>query len=151
MFDNLSERLQEIIHKTSSNSTLTEENMSDALREIRRALIASDVSLNVVKSFISNIKEKAQGADVLRSVKPSEMLIKIVSDELTDLLGKEKSPLKLDSNPSIIMMLGLQGSGKTTASAKLALRLKSEGKKPLLVAMDIYRPAAIQKLKTLAD
>ena len=151
MFDNLSERLQEIIHKTSSNSTLTEENMSDALREIRRALIASDVSLNVVKSFISNIKEKAQGADVLRSVKPSEMLIKIVSDELTDLLGKEKSPLKLDSNPSIIMMLGLQGSGKTTASAKLALRLKSEGKKPLLVAMDIYRPAAIQQLKTLAD
>ena len=103
------------------------------------------------KSFISKVKEKAEGSDVLRSVKPSEMLIKIVSDELTDLLGKEKSPLKLDSNPSIIMMLGLQGSGKTTASAKLALRLKSEGKKPLLVAMDIYRPAAIQQLKTLAD
>lgn len=150
MFDNLSERLQEIIHKTSSNSTLTEENMADALREIRRALIASDVSLNVVKSFISNIKEKAEGADVLRSVKPSEMLIKIVSDELTELLGKENSPLKLDTNPSIIMMLGLQGSGKTTASAKLALRLKKEGKKPLLVAMDVYRPAAIEQLKTLA-
>ncbi len=151
MFDNLSERLQEIIHKTSSNSTLTEENMADALREIRRALIASDVSLNVVKSFISNIKEKAEGADVLKSVKPSEMLIKIVSDELTNLLGKEKSPLKLDTNPSIIMMLGLQGSGKTTASAKLALRLKKEGKKPLLVAMDVYRPAAIEQLKTLAN
>ncbi len=150
MFDNLSERLQEIIYKTSSNSTLSEENMADALREIRRALIASDVSLNVVKSFISNIKEKAEGADVLRSVKPSEMLIKIVSDELTGLLGSEKSPLKLDTNPSIIMMLGLQGSGKTTASAKLALRMKNEGKKPLLVGMDVYRPAAVEQLRTLA-
>ena len=150
MFDSLSERLQEIIHKTSSSATLTEENMSDALREIRRALLAADVSLNVVKSFISNIKEKAEGADVLRSVKPSEMLIKIVSDELTNLLGKENSPLKLDTNPSIIMMLGLQGSGKTTSSVKLALKLKKEGKKPLLVAMDIYRPAAINQLETLA-
>jgi len=150
MFDNLSERLQEIIHKTSSNSTLSEENMADALREIRRALIASDVSLNVVKSFISNVKEKAEGEDVLRSVQPGQMLIKIVSDELTKLLGEKNSPLKLDTNPSIIMMLGLQGSGKTTASAKLALRLKKEGKKPLLVAMDIYRPAAIEQLKTLA-
>ena len=134
MFDSLSERLQEIIHKTSSSATLTEENMSDALREIRRALLAADVSLNVVKSFISNIKEKAEGADVLRSVKPSEMLIKIVSDELTN----------------ITMMLGLQGSGKTTSSVKLALKLKKEGKKPLLVAMDIYRPAAINQLETLA-
>ena len=150
MFDNLSERLQEIIHKTSSNSTLSEENMADALREIRRALIASDVSLNVVKSFISNIKEKAEGENVLRSVQPGQMLIKIVSDELTKLLGEKNSPLKLDTNPSIIMILGLQGSGKTTASAKLALRLKKEGKKPLLVAMDVYRPAAIEQLKTLA-
>ncbi len=151
MFDSLSERLQDIIHKTSSNSSLTEENMADALREIRRALLASDVSLTVVKSFISKIKERAEGADVLRSVKPSEMLIKIVSDELTNLLGEKNSPLKLDTNPSVIMMLGLQGSGKTTSSAKLALRLKNEGKKPLLVAMDVYRPAAIAQLKTLAD
>ena len=151
MFDSLSERLQEIIHKTSSNSSLNEENMADALREIRRALLASDVSLTVVKSFISKIKERAEGADVLRSVKPSEMLIKIVSDELTNLLGEKNSPLKLDTNPSVIMMLGLQGSGKTTSSAKLALRLKNEGKKPLLVAMDVYRPAAIAQLKTLAD
>lgn len=150
MFENLSERLQEIIHKTSSNSSLNEENMSDALREIRRALLASDVSLNVVKSFISNVKQKAEGADVLRSVKPGEMLVKIVSDELTNLLGEKFSPLKLDTNPSIIMMLGLQGSGKTTSSAKLALRLKNEGKKPLLVAMDVMRPAAIKQLQTLA-
>lgn len=150
MFDNLSERLQEIIHKTSSNAVLNEENMSDALREIRRALLASDVSLNVVKSFISKIKEKAEGEDVLRSVKPGQMLVKIVSDELTSLLGEKLSPLKLDTNPSIIMMLGLQGSGKTTSSAKLALRLKNEGKKPLLVAMDVYRPAAIGQLETLA-
>jgi len=128
MFDNLSERLQEIIHKTSSNATLTEENMTDALREIRRALLASDVSLNVTKSFISKVKEKAEGLDVLRSVKPGQMLVKIVSDELCELLGKENAPLKLDTNPSIIMMLGLQGSGKTTSSAKLALRLKKDGK-----------------------
>jgi len=151
MFDNLSERLQDIIHKTSSNATLSKENMADALREIRRALLASDVSLSVVKSFISKVKERAEGADVLRSVKPSQMLIKIVSDELTNLLGEKNSPLKLDTNPSIIMMLGLQGSGKTTSSAKLALRLKKEGKKPLLVAMDVYRPAAVKQLKTLAD
>ncbi len=151
MFDNLSERLQDIIHKTSSNAILTEENMADALREIRRALLASDVSLNVAKSFISKVKEKAEGSDVLRSVKPGQMLVKIVSDELCELLGKENTPLKLDTNPSIIMMLGLQGSGKTTSSAKLALRLKKDGKKPLLVAMDVYRPAAIGQLQTLAQ
>ncbi len=149
MFDSLSERLQEIIKKTAGNAQLSEENMQDALREIRRALLGADVSLGVVKSFISNIKDKALGQDVIKSVNPSQMLIKIVNDELVELLGKEKKPLNLDTNPSFIMMLGLQGSGKTTSSAKLGLKLKKEGKKPLLVALDVYRPAAILQLKTL--
>lgn len=149
MFDSLSERLQEIIKKTAGNAQLSEENMQDALREIRRALLGADVSLGVVKSFISNIKDKAVGQDVIKSVNPSQMLIKIVNDELVELLGKEKKPLNLDTNPSFIMMLGLQGSGKTTSSAKLGLKLKKEGKKPLLVALDVYRPAAILQLKTL--
>ena len=150
MFDSLSQKLQEIISKTGANSTLTEENMQDALREIRRALLGADVSLNVVKSFISSIKEHAEGEKVIQSTNPSQTLIKIVNDELTELLGKSNAPLKLDTNPSIIMMLGLQGSGKTTSSAKLALKLKQEGKSPLLVGLDVYRPAAILQLKTLA-
>ena len=151
MFDNLSERLQEIIRKTSANATLTEENMQDALREIRRALLGADVSLNVVKSFISSIKDKAEGENVVQSTNPSQTLIKIVNDELTKLLGEKQSPLNLNTNPSIIMMLGLQGSGKTTSAAKLALKLKKEGKTPLLVALDVYRPAAILQLRTLAN
>ena len=151
MFDSLSERLQEIIKKTAGNSQLSEENMQDALREIRRALLGADVSLNVVKSFISNIKDKALGQEVIKSVNPSQMLIKIVNDELVELLGKEQAPLKLDTNPSLIMMLGLQGSGKTTSSAKLGLKFKREGKKPLLIAADVYRPAAILQLKTLCE
>ena len=151
MFDNLSEKLQEIIAKTRGQAQLTEENMQDALREIRRALLGADVSLNVVKSFISSIKDKAVGEDVIKSTNPSQTLIKIVNDELTTLLGSKQAPLKLDTNPSIIMMLGLQGSGKTTSSAKLALKLKKEGKKPLLVGLDVYRPAAILQLKTLAN
>jgi len=151
MFDNLSQKLQEIINKTRGQSTLNEENMNDALREIRRALLGADVSLLVVKSFISSIKDKASGEAVVKSTNPSQTLIKIVNDELTSLLGEKQAPLKLDTNPSIIMMLGLQGSGKTTSAAKLALKLKQEGKSPLLVALDVYRPAAILQLKTLAN
>ena len=151
MFDNLSQRLQEIIRNTSGQATLTEDNMSDALREIRRALLGADVSLNVVKSFISSIKDKAEGEKVVESTNPSQTLIKIVNDELTALLGEKQAPLKLDTNPSIIMMLGLQGSGKTTSAAKIALKLKKEGKSPLLVALDVYRPAAVLQLKTLAN
>ena len=150
MFDNLSQRLQSIIANTK-NTTLTEDNMQEALREIRRALLGADVSLNVVKSFISSIKERAEGERVIESTNPSQTLIKIVNDELTKLLGEKYSPLKLDTNPSIVMLLGLQGSGKTTSAAKLALKLKQEGKSPLLVGLDVYRPAAILQLKTLAE
>lgn len=148
MFDNLSDKLQDIIHKTRGQE-LTQENMQEAMREIRRALLEADVNLRVVKSFISAVKDKAEGENVIQGVDPSQQLIKIVHDELVNLLGKELKPLDLSGNPSLIMMLGLQGSGKTTSSAKLAVKLKKEGKKPLLVACDVYRPAAITQLKTL--
>ncbi|MFI3299946.1 MAG: signal recognition particle protein [Candidatus Gastranaerophilales bacterium] len=148
MFDNLSDRLQEIIGKTRG-SELTQENMQEALREIRRALLEADVNLRVVKSFISAIKDKAEGEKVLEGVNPSEQLIKIVHDELVLLLGEELSPLDFSGSPNMIMMLGLQGAGKTTSSAKLAVKLKKEGRNPLLVACDVYRPAAITQLLTL--
>lgn len=148
MFDSLSEKLQEIIRNTGSKE-LTQDNMQEALREIRRALLEADVNLRVVKTFISSIKDKAEGENIIQGVNPSQQLIKIVHDELVNILGKELKPLNLSSNPSIIMMLGLQGSGKTTSSAKLAVKLKKEGKRPLLVACDVYRPAAISQLQTL--
>lgn len=151
MFDNLSDKLQEIIRKASGNSSLTEENMQDALREVRRALLDADVSLKVVKIFMTSLKEKALGEEVLKGVNPSQQLIKIVHDELVNILGNENCPLNLDAHPALIMMLGLQGSGKTTSAAKLAVKLKKEGKNPLLVAADVYRPAAITQLKTLGQ
>lgn len=149
MFESLSEKLQEIIKKTSGNAELTQENMNDALREIRRSLLEADVNLKVVKAFITAIREKAEGESVLTSVSPAQQLIKIVNDELTEILGKDNSPVNIDGHPATIMMLGLQGSGKTTTTAKLALKLKKSGKNPLMVACDIHRPAAINQLKTL--
>ena len=151
MFDSLADKLQDIIAKTSGQSELTQENMQDALREIRRALLEADVNLRVVKAFISNIIDRAEGEDVVHGVNPSQQLVKIVHDELIELLGKDSKPLNLSGNPALIMMLGLQGSGKTTSSAKLAVKLKNEGKNPLLVACDVYRPAAITQLKTLGE
>lgn len=150
MFDNLSEKLQGIIARTQGQE-LTQENMQDALREIRRALLEADVNLRVVKAFISAIKDKAEGENVLQGVNPAQQLVKIVNDELVELLGKDVKPLDLSGHPSLIMMLGLQGSGKTTSSAKLAVKLKKEGKNPLLVACDVYRPAAISQLQTLGQ
>lgn len=150
MFDNLSDRLQDIIHKTRGQE-LTQDNMQEAMREIRRALLEADVNLRVVKAFISAVKDKAEGENVLQGVDPSQQLVKIVHDELVNLLGKELKPLDLSGHPSLIMMLGLQGSGKTTSSAKLAVKLKKEGKNPLLVACDVYRPAAISQLQTLGN
>ncbi len=148
MFDSLSDKLQSIISKTQGKE-LTQENMQEALREIRRALLEADVNLRVVKAFISAIKDKAEGEKVLEGVNPSQQLIKIVHDELVELLGKEAKPLDFSGSPNMIMMLGLQGSGKTTSSAKLAVKLKKEGRNPLLVACDVYRPAAITQLQTL--
>ena len=142
MFDSLSEKLREIISKTRGKE-LTQDNMQEALREIRRALLDADVNLRVVKAFIASIKDKAEGEKVLEGVDPSQQLIKIVHDELVNLLGTEQKPLDFSGSPNLIMMLGLQGSGK------LAVKLKKEGKKPLLVACDVYRPAAITQLQTL--
>ncbi len=150
MFESLADRLQNIIQDTTRIKELTQDNMKEALREIRRALLEADVNLRVVKSFISNIKDKAEGENIIKGVNPTQQLVKIVNDELVNILGKEESPLNLDNKPALIMMLGLQGSGKTTSSAKLAVKLKNEGKRPLLVACDVYRPAAITQLKTLA-
>lgn len=151
MFDSLSDRLQDIIRKTSQGGALTQDNMQEALREIRRALLEADVNLRVVKSFISNIKDKAEGEEVLKGVNPSQQLVKIVHDELVEILGHENVPLNFDGHPNMIMMLGLQGSGKTTSSAKLAMKLKKEGRNPLLVACDVYRPAAIKQIQTLGQ
>ncbi|MGN0017591.1 MAG: signal recognition particle protein [Candidatus Gastranaerophilaceae bacterium] len=150
MFDSLSEKLQGIIRQTTGKE-LTQDNMQESLREIRRALLEADVNLRVVKAFISNIKDRAEGEKVFQGVDPAQQLVKIVHDELVLLLGKETSPLNLAGHPSIIMMLGLQGSGKTTSSAKLAVKLKKEGKNPLLVACDVYRPAAVKQLQTLGS
>lgn len=151
MFDSLSDKLQDIIAKTAGQKELTQDNMQEALREIRRALLEADVNLRVVKAFISNIKDRAEGENVLQGVNPSQQLVKIVHDELIELLGKESNPLDFSGNPNLIMMLGLQGSGKTTSSAKLAVKLKKEGRNPLLVACDVYRPAAITQLQTLGE
>ncbi len=151
MFDSLSDKLQDIIAKTAGQKELTQDNMQEALREIRRALLEADVNLRVVKGFISNIKDKAEGENVLQGINPSQQLVKIVHDELIELLGKEVSPLDFSGHPNLIMMLGLQGSGKTTSSAKLAVKLKKEGRNPLMVACDVYRPAAITQLKTLGE
>lgn len=151
MFESLSDRLQNIIANTTREKELTQDNMKDALREIRRALLEADVNLRVVKAFISSIKDRAEGENVLQGVNPSQQLVKIVHDELINLLGKDASPLNTSGHPNIIMMLGLQGSGKTTSSAKLAVKLKKENRNPLLVACDVYRPAAITQLKTLGE
>ena len=151
MFESLSDRLQNIIANTTREKELTQDNMKDALREIRRALLEADVNLRVVKAFISSIKDRAEGENVLQGVNPSQQLVKIVHDELINLLGKDASPLNTTGHPNIIMMLGLQGSGKTTSSAKLAVKLKKENRNPLLVACDVYRPAAITQLKTLGE
>jgi len=150
MFENLGERLQNAVHKMKGYGKITEENISDILREIRLALLEADVNYKVVKEFISNVKEKALGEEVAKSLKPGELFVKIVKDELVELLGGSKEDLNLNGNPAILMLVGLQGSGKTTTIAKLANMLrKKEHKNPLLVACDIYRPAAIDQLKQL--
>ena len=146
----MGDRLTNAIRNIKGMGRITEENINDAVREIRMALLEADVNYTVVKEFINNVKEKALGQEVDKSLKPDELFIKIVKDEVVELLGGETAPLCVDGNPSILMLVGLQGSGKTTTSGKLANYLrKKEAKKPLLVACDIYRPAAIDQLKTV--
>ena len=150
MFENLGDRLTNALHKIKGYGKITEDNISEVTREIRLALLEADVNYKVVKEFINNVKEKALGEEVAKSLKPGEMFVKILKDELVELLGGEQAPLYTGGNPSILMMVGLQGSGKTTSIGKLALRLRKKNKKkPLLVACDVYRPAAIEQLKTI--
>jgi len=150
MFESLGERLQNAVDKIKGYGKITEENISEVVRKIRLALLEADVNYIVVKEFVNKVKEKALGEEVSKSLKPGEMFVKILKDELVELLGGEKQKLYTNGNPSILMLVGLQGSGKTTTIAKLANMLrKKHKKKPLLVACDIYRPAAIDQLKQL--
>ena len=150
MFESLGERLQGALSKIKGTGKITENNISDMMREIRLALLEADVNYTVVKEFTNKVKEKALGEEVQRSLKPGEVFVKIVKDELTELLGGEQKPLNLNGNPAILMLVGLQGSGKTTHIGKLSLMLRKKyAKKPLLVACDVYRPAAIDQLKQI--
>ena len=150
MFESLSDRLQDVVHKIKGYGKITEENISDMMREIRLSLLEADVNYKVVKEFTNNVKEKALGAEVNKSLNPGELFVKIVKDELTELLGGENTPLNISGNPATLMLVGLQGSGKTTTIGKLANYLrKNNKKKPLLVACDVYRPAAIEQLKQI--
>jgi len=151
MLDNLTGRLQGVIKTLRGHARLTEENITDAMREVRMALLEADVALPVVKEFIANVKARAQGKEVLASLTPGQAVIEVVNDELTTLMGKANVGLNLAAvPPAIILMAGLQGSGKTTTSGKLAKLLKEQKKKVLLASADVYRPAAIEQLKTLA-
>lgn len=150
MFETLGDRLQNAIHKIKGYGKITEDNISDMMREIRLALLEADVNYTVVKEFTNTVKEKALGEEVASSINPGDLFVKIVKDELTELLGGEAAPLNMNGNPAILMLVGLQGSGKTTTIGKLANFLrKKHAKKPLLVACDVYRPAAIDQLITL--
>ena len=150
IFSNLSEKLQDTLGKLTGKGKLSEKDINDAAREIKLSLLEADVNYKVVKEFVKKIKERSMGQDVMESLTPGQTVIKIVNEELTALMGKENSKLELKgSTPHVVLMVGLQGSGKTTHSGKLVRKLKKEGRNPLLVALDIYRPAAIDQLKVV--
>ncbi|MFV9483028.1 signal recognition particle protein [Christiangramia sp. ASW11-125] len=152
MFDNLSDKLDSAFHVLKGHGQITEINVAESLKEVRRALVDADVNYKIAKEFTSTVKEKAMGQDVLKTLKPGQLMVKLVKDELTQLMGGEAEGINLSGNPSIILMSGLQGSGKTTFSGKLANFLKNKKtKKPLLVACDVYRPAAINQLHVVGE
>ena len=152
MFENLTDRLESAFKKLRGHGRLTEENIQEAMGEVRRALLEADVNFGVVKEFIATVTEKAIGREVLSSLSPGQQVVKIVHDELVELLGTTAQPIKLDGpQPVAIMLAGLQGSGKTTTAAKLARQLKANGRKPFLVPADVYRPAAIEQLHVLGE
>lgn len=152
MFENLSERLERSFKILKGEGKITEINVAETLKDVRRALLEADVNFKVAKQFTDEVKAKAMGQNVINAIKPGELMVKIVHDELARLMGGETAQVNLSGNPTVILMSGLQGSGKTTFSGKLARKLKSEqGKRPLLVACDVYRPAAIDQLKVLAE
>lgn len=152
MFDNLSDKLDKALHVLKGHGSITEVNVAETLKEVRRALLDADVNFKIAKEFTNRVKEKALGQNVLTTLQPGQLMVKIVKDELTELMGGETAGVNLSGAPTIILMSGLQGSGKTTFSGKLANFLKSKkSKKPLLVACDIYRPAAINQLHVVGD
>ena len=149
-FEGLSSRLQAITKKIKGEARITESNMKEMLREVKLALLEADVNYKIVKEFINNVQEKALGQEVMKSLKPGEQVVKIVKDEMVELLGGTESKINISPNPpTVIMLVGLQGSGKTTTAGKLANLLRKQGKKPLLVACDVYRPAAIKQLQVV--
>src|SRR3954466_4452989 len=152
MFENLSEKLQRAFKNLRGQGTLTEENVGEALKELRMALLEADVNFKVVKELIDHIREKALGQEVLTALSPAEQVIKIVRDELVAILGTDTAKFKFASQPpSVVLMAGLQGSGKTTTSGKLANWLKKGGHRPMLVSVDVYRPAAREQLRVVAQ
>jgi signal recognition particle subunit SRP54 len=152
MFEDLTQRLDGVLKKMRGHTTLSEENISESLREVRRALLEADVQLNVARDFVERVRKRALGQQVLRSVQPGQQLVKVVHEEIVELLGGERVDLQLQGqSPAVILVAGLQGSGKTTFSAKLARHLAKQGRKPLLVAADVYRPAAMDQLQVLGD
>jgi len=152
LFSGLSEKLNHIFSKLTKHGRLTELEIKTAMREVRIALLEADVNISVVKSFVARVSERAVGQEILKSLSPTQQVIKIVNEELIELMGSANSKLAVDSNPpTVIMMAGLQGAGKTTLVGKLGLMLKKQGKKPLLVACDVYRPAAINQLKVVGE
>jgi signal recognition particle subunit SRP54 len=151
MFESLSTRLQGITGRLRGKARITEADLDVALREIRLALLEADVNFKVVKGFVARVRERTVGSDLLTGLNPGQQIVKIVHEELVAVLGGERHHLRLDAKPAVIMMVGLQGSGKTTTAAKLAVRLRKDGRKPLLVAADVYRPAAVDQLVQLGD
>ncbi|MBQ1722677.1 MAG: signal recognition particle protein, partial [Muribaculaceae bacterium] len=152
MFDNLSERLERSFKILKGQGKITEINVAETLKDVRKALLEADVNYKVAKQFTDTVKAKALGQNVINALKPNELMVKIVHDELALLMGGDQAPFNIQGNPAVILMSGLQGSGKTTFSGKLANKMKKEkGKNPLLVACDVYRPAAIEQLKVLAE
>src|SRR6201998_530575 len=151
MFDSLSSKLQNAFRNLRGLGKISENNVADSLREVRMALLEADVNFKVARDFIERVKTKSVGAEVIQSVHPGQQIIKIIHDELVELLGSENAGLDLSGNPACVMMVGLHGSGKTTSSAKLAKLLLKQGRTPLLVAADVYRPAGMDPLETLAQ
>lgn len=152
MFENLTDKLERGLKVLKGQGRITAANVSDTMKEVRRALLDADVNYKVAKTFTDTVKQRALGQNVINAIKPQELMVKIVNDELTSLMGGEAQAINLSGNPTVILMSGLQGSGKTTFTAKLAKKLKSEkARRPLLVACDVYRPAAIQQLQVLAQ
>ncbi|MBR0090032.1 MAG: signal recognition particle receptor subunit alpha, partial [Clostridia bacterium] len=149
-FESLGDKLQGVFKKLRGKGKLSEKDIKDAMREIKLALLEADVNFKVVKEFVNVVSEKALGAEIMESLTPAQQLVKIVNDELTEMIGGEAAPLMFSRKPpTVIMMCGLQGAGKTTATGKLALSLNKQGRRPLMVACDVYRPAAVKQLQVL--